>query len=117
MTMLAPVEPAVAVRIDRYGQTGVQYQHPYPLSESYFLVSAKPTPDSLWGIYLVDVFDNMVLIKEEEGQALLEPVPLHKRPKPPAIPERVDLARNDGLVYIPDVYAGPGLSGVPRGAG
>lgn len=93
-----------------------KFLHPYPLSENYFLVAAKPTPESLWGIYLVDVFDNMVLIKEVEGEALLEPIPLRKTAKPPTIPDRVDLTRNDGLVYISDIYAGPGLKGIPRGA-
>ncbi len=42
-----------------------KFLHPYPLSDKYFLVSCKPTPDSLWGIYLVDVFDNMLLLKED----------------------------------------------------
>jgi len=93
-----------------------KFLHPYPLSENYFLAAVKPEPDSLWGIYLVDVFDNMVLIKEIEGEALLEPIPLRKTPKPPVIPDRVDLSRSDGLVYISDIYAGPGLKGIPRGA-
>ena len=44
-----------------------QFLHPFPLSEKYFLVSAKPTPQSLWGVYLVDVFDNMVLLKKARG--------------------------------------------------
>ena len=39
----------------------------------------KPTPQSLWGIYLVDVFDNMTLIAEVEGAALFEPQPLVPR--------------------------------------
>ena len=92
-----------------------QFLHPYPLSEKYFLVSARPTPDSLWGIYLVDVFDNMLLLKEVPGYALFEPVPLEKRPTPPVIPDRVDPQRKDALVYLSDVYAGPGLAGIPRG--
>ncbi|MDD4869183.1 MAG: hypothetical protein PHR77_01385, partial [Kiritimatiellae bacterium] len=50
--------------------------HPHPLSSKYFLVSMKPTLKSLWGIYLVDVFDNMTLIAESKGEALFEPVPL-----------------------------------------
>ena len=37
-----------------------KFLHPYPLSEKYALVSGKPTPESLWGIYLVDVFDNVM---------------------------------------------------------
>jgi formylglycine-generating enzyme required for sulfatase activity len=93
-----------------------KFLHPYPLSENYYLVASKPTRDDLWGIYLVDVFDNMTLIKEVEGQALLEPIPFRKTQKPPVIPERVDLKRDDGLVLITDIYDGPGLAGVPRGA-
>jgi formylglycine-generating enzyme required for sulfatase activity len=108
------VEPIVKdqLTLDSYPK----FLNPYPLSENYFLVSAKPTPESLWGIYLVDVFDNMTLIKEEEGQALMEPIPLRKTPKPPSIPERVDLTRKDGQIYISDIYSGPGLTGIPRGA-
>lgn len=108
------VEPIIEDRLTI--NTYPKFLHPYPLSEDYFLVSAKPTLDSLWGIYLVDVFDNMTLIKEIEGQALLEPVPFRKTPKPLVIPERIDLNRDDATVYLTDVYDGPGLEGVPRGA-
>ena len=92
-----------------------QFLHPYPLGEKYFLVSARPTPDSLWGVYLVDVFDNMLLFKEVPGYALLEPVPVKKQPTPPVIPDRVDPNRKDALVYLSDIYSGPGLKGIPRG--
>ena len=93
-----------------------QFLHPYPLSEKYFLVSARPTPSSLWGIYLVDVFDNMVLIKEQPGYALLEPVLIDKRPVPPVLPDRSDRSRRDALVYLSDIYQGGGLAGIPRGS-
>ncbi len=92
-----------------------QFLHPYPLSEKYFLVSAKPTQHSLWGIYLVDVFDNMLLLCEEPGYAMFEPVPLRETAKPPAIADKVDLGRQDGLVYLNDIYSGSGLRGIPRG--
>ncbi len=92
-----------------------KYLHPYPLSDKYFIVSAKPQPDDLWGIYLVDLFDNMTLIKEVEDYALLDPIPFVPRKKPPVIIDRVDLSRKDALVYLEDIYAGPGLKGVPRG--
>jgi formylglycine-generating enzyme required for sulfatase activity len=92
-----------------------QFLHPYPLSDKYFLVSAKPTPRSLWGIYLVDVFDNMLLLKESPGYALLEPIPIRQTPAPPAVADRVDLTRKDALVYMVDVYRGAGLRGIPRG--
>jgi len=92
-----------------------QFLHPYPLSDKYFLVSMKPDANSLWGIYLADVFDNLVLLREEEGCALLEPVPFRKTRRPPVIADRVDPRRKDAVVYLTDVYAGPGLRGVPRG--
>lgn len=92
-----------------------RFLHPYPLNENYFLVSAQPTPQSSWGIYLVDVFDNFLLLCEEPGYAMLEPIPLQQTPTPPAIPEKVDTRRKDALVYMSDVYHGPGLQGIPRG--
>jgi hypothetical protein len=96
-------------------QTWPKFLHPFPLSDKYFLVSCKPSADAPWGIYLADVFDNLVLICEQPGFALLEPIPLQKTACPPVIPDRVDLTRQDAEVSITDVYAGPGLRGVPRG--
>ena len=93
-----------------------KFLHPWPLSDKYFLVSCKPRPNDLWGIYLVDVFDNITRIKEVEGYALLEPIPVRKIPRPPVIADRVDLDRKDALIYVENVYAGPGLQGVPAGA-
>jgi len=85
------------------------------LSEKHIVVSCKPTPHDLWGIYLVDVFDNMVLIDELEGYALLEPIPFRSREKPPVIPDSIDEDESTAVVYTEDVYKGPGLQGVPRG--
>ena len=92
-----------------------KFLHPYPLSRKYFLVSCKPTPSSLWGVYLVDVFDNMLPLLELPGYALFEPLPFRKTPKPPVIPDKVKLECSDATVFLTDVYAGPGLKGVPRG--
>ncbi|NUQ64638.1 MAG: SUMF1/EgtB/PvdO family nonheme iron enzyme [Pirellulales bacterium] len=89
--------------------------HPYPLSSKYFLVSMKPTERSLWGIYLVDVFDNATLIAEIEDAGLFEPQLLAPRPRPPVIPDRVHLASRTADVHIADIYSGPGLQGVPQG--
>ena len=107
------VEPII-----RDGLTGgswPKFLFPYPLSEKYFLVSMKPNNRSAWGLYLVDVFDNMLLIKEQSEYAMFEPVPLRKTPLPRLIPDRVDPSRKDAIVLISDVYYGPGLAGVPRG--
>ncbi len=108
-----PVEARIEDKLTEHSWP--KFLHPWPLSDKYFLVACKPEPSSLWGIYLVDVFDNMVLIKEEEGFALLEPIPLRKREAPPVLQDRVQPASKDALVYMEDVYSGPGLRGIPRG--
>ncbi len=90
-----------------------KFVHPFPLSDKYFLVAMKPTPNALLGIYLVDVFDNLTLIKELPGNALVEPIPLRKTKRPPIVPDKVDLSKDDALVYISDVLGGKGLEGIP----
>ena len=107
------VEPIIADGLTQ--DSWPKFLHPYPLSQKYFLVSSKPTPTSLWGIYLVDVFDNMLLVAESPAYALLEPVPFRETPSPPVIPDNVDLTRQDAEVYVPDIYIGDGLKGIPRG--
>ncbi len=92
-----------------------KFLHPWPLSEKYFLVACKPAPRAPWGIYLADVFDNLLPLKQLPDFALLEPIPLRKTTRPPVIPERVNPARTDALVVLQDVYSGDGLRGVPRG--
>ncbi len=92
-----------------------KFLHPFPLSEKYFLVSCKPDPDSEWGIFLVDVFDNMLCLKEEPGYALFEPIPFVARPKPPSLPDRINPDLDDAIVYLEDIYKGEGLAGLPRG--
>jgi len=92
-----------------------KFLHPFPLNDQFFLVSCKPEPDAPWGIYLVDVFDNLVPLAQLAEAALFEPIPLRPTPRPPVIPEKVNLARKDALVVIQDIYAGDGLVGVPRG--
>lgn len=92
-----------------------QFLTPYPINEDYFLVSAKLGPDALWGIYMVDRFDNMVLVHNAEGEAYAEPFIIEKRKVPPVIPDKVNLADKNSTVYIADIYEGQGLKGIPRG--
>ncbi|MFH1717828.1 MAG: SUMF1/EgtB/PvdO family nonheme iron enzyme [Planctomycetota bacterium] len=108
------VEPLIEDKLTL--DTWPKFLHPWPLSENYFLVACKPRPQDLWGIYLVDVFDNMVLLKEVEGYALLEPIPIRKIERPPVIPDRIDLGRKDAIVYLENIYKGPGLKDVPTNA-
>ncbi len=107
------VEPVIGDTI--VNNSWPKFLHPQPLSEKYFLVAMKPDLYSLWGIYLVDIFDNLALVKELSDYVLFEPVPLRKTPRPPVIPDRVNPESREAIVYLSDIYAGPGLKGVPRG--
>jgi formylglycine-generating enzyme required for sulfatase activity len=107
------VEPVIQDQL--VNNSWPKFLHPYPLSEKYILVSSKPTAQSKWGIYLVDTFDNMICLLEEDGYAIFEPVPFRSRPKPQVLPDRVRPEMKEGTVILSDVYAGPGLKGVPRG--
>ena len=107
------VEPII--RDQLVNNSWPRFLHPFPLSEKYFLTACKLNKKSPWGVYLVDVFDNIVPICVEEGVAMLEPVPLRKTERPRIIPERVDIKRKDAVVHLSDVYAGGGLKGVARG--
>jgi len=107
------VEPII--RDQLVNNSWPRFLHPYPLSEKYFLTACQLDAKSPWGIYLVDVFDNMVPICVEPGVAMLEPVPLRKTKRPPVIPEKVDMRYKEGVVSLSDVYLGGGLKGVARG--
>ncbi len=108
-----PVPPRIADAL--VNNSWPRFLHPYPLSDKYFLVSCQMTNNSPWALYLVDVFDNMLKILDVPEYAILEPVPLRRLPKPPAIPDRVDTSMKTAVLHLQDVYTGPGLAGVPRG--
>ena len=91
------------------------FLQPYPLNDKYFIVSMKASPNSLWGIYLVDIFGNLTLIEQEEQAAFIEPVLAEATLAPPLIPDRVDMASKTATVFLQDVYEGDGLKGIPKG--
>ncbi|MBP9506311.1 MAG: SUMF1/EgtB/PvdO family nonheme iron enzyme [Bacteroides sp.] len=92
-----------------------QFVKPYPVDNDYFLVSMKHSPTSLWGLYLVDIYDNMTLIAQSEGEGLIHAIPLRKTTIPPAIPDKTKAEEKEATVFIQDIYEGEGLPGVPRG--
>lgn len=106
------VEPVIVDQL--VDNSWPKFLHPYPLSDQYYLAASQTNGGSLWGIYLLDVFDNRVLICELPGNALFEPIPLRKTTRPPVIPDKVDLKRDDAVVYLSDIYQGRGLKDVPK---
>ena len=92
-----------------------QFIKPSPLNDTYFLVAAKLDKNDLWGIYLVDKFDNVTCLHKMEGEGYISPIAVRKTVPPPAIPDRVKLDDKQATVFIQDIYEGEGLKGIPRG--
>jgi formylglycine-generating enzyme required for sulfatase activity len=107
------IEPTI--RDNLTGGDWPQFLHPYPLNEKYYLVAMKRHAKANWGIFLVDVFDNLVPLLQSDRHDFFEPIPVTSRRKPPVIPDRTDLESKTATVYLHDIYAGPGLEDVPRG--
>ncbi len=97
--------------------TGVfpQFIKPFPIDNETMLVTGKMSADGLWGLYLVDTDDNLVLLKEYEGEGMIHATPIRKVVAPPVIPDKIDLSKNEATVFIQDIYEGEGLPNVPRG--
>ena len=92
-----------------------QFVKPIALSDKYFLVAAKLDPQSLWGLYLVDVYDNVTCLMQAEGEGYISPILVKETKTPPSIPDRVKLDQKEATVFIQDIYEGEGLRGIPRG--
>ena len=113
-----------SVKVDQwYARTWPKFLNPVPLAKpetnrgagTYFLVAMQPAAEAAFGIYLIDVFDNIVPLLVDGKYDFFEPLPVVKRDPPPVIPDAVDPSRDESIVYLDDVYAGPGLNDVPRG--
>ncbi len=113
--LIAPVRDTPAVHVDRYGQTGDQFQHPYPLDEAHFLVAMRPDGAKRFGIYLVRADGRRELLANDPSVSCNQPVPLAPRRLPELRPKLVDYRRDEATVYLHDVYQGVGLSGIAEG--
>ncbi len=119
--LIAPVRETKAVRVDAYGQGGEQFQYPYPISETEFLVTYHPDPGGnrkykgTFGIYWMDIDGRRELLAWDEKISCNQPVPLAPRKRPHLRPSQVDWRRQTGVYYVKDVYVGPGLQGIERG--
>jgi hypothetical protein len=99
---------------DTFKKVNPKYEDPYPLSDKYFLCSRMTGNGEQMGIYLIDVFGNEILLHQEEP-GCYDPMPLAAREKPPAIPPRIDLSKDEGRFYVENVYVGTGMERVEPG--
>ena len=97
-------------------QTWPKFHSSRPITDKQYLVSGwMAANEKSFGIYLADRFDNLVLIHKIDNAALFEPIPIMKRDTPRIIPDQTNSGFDDSVVFLQDVYVGPGLQGVPRG--
>ena len=113
--LIAPVRDTPAVKVDAYGQHGDQFQYPYPLSETEFLVTFRTEKAPRFGIYHMAIDGRRELLASDPRISCNQPIPLESRPVPSVQPSRVDYRQKMGTIYLHNVYDGPGLAGVPEG--
>jgi len=108
---------------DRNGSSGHLYTHPYPVSETEFLVSYKVDPGDhyknvadAYSLYLIDTEGNHRLVHKDAELSLWHPRPLTAREVPPEIYSSRDpayAASNEALCIVTNVYEG--MEGVKQG--
>jgi hypothetical protein len=115
--LIAPVRKTEAVRIDAYGQEGDQFQYPYPINESQYIVGFRSEQGNLpyFGLFWMDIDGQRELLTYDPRISSSQPVPLKERPLPHERPNMVDYSKDYGTYYVHDVYEGPGLKGIKRG--
>jgi hypothetical protein len=83
--LIAPLREEPPVRVDRYGQKGIQFQYPYPFNEEHFLVTSDPvnigrrTP---FNLYFMDKDGRREVLAWDEKLDCKQVVPLSPRKKP-----------------------------------
>lgn len=110
---------------------GHYYANPWPLSEAFFLCSWNDrqlpphscmtglndprNPGNAGGIYVRDVFGNLVLLYRDAEITSAYPIPVRPREVPAALPDLVeDETQVEGTFFVHDVHAG--LPAEMRGA-
>jgi len=119
--LIAPVRETIAVKIDKYGQDGDQFQYPYPINENEFIVACCPVISenkkytAPYGIYFSTASGTRELLAFDKNISCNQPIPLNRRKLPPTRPSIVDYNKTTGTYFVQDIYVGPGLEGIARG--
>lgn len=117
---VAPLRIPEPERIDGYGQFDDQFQHPYPLNETDFLVSYTPLGYHIghpmeFGIYWMNVDGGRELLASDATLSCNQPVLLAARKKPFERSSEVDYTKDKGTYYVQNIYEGNGLRGIQPG--
>jgi len=114
--LIAPVRETKAVKVDKYGQDGDQFQYPWALDERTFLVTYKPDRSKRhFAVYWMAEDGRRELLVCDDRISCNQSIPLAPRVKPGVMASPVDYRARTGVYYLQNIYEGPGLAGVPRG--
>ncbi|MGQ9573879.1 MAG: HzsA-related protein [Thermoguttaceae bacterium] len=100
--------------------TSGYYMHPWPLSETTFLVSygafghdygvGQEIDPAGYAIYLIDVYGTKELIYRDPGISSFHPIPLQPRPRPPILPDTTDPSVPYAVLSVQNAAKGaPGI--------
>lgn len=116
VTLVAPVQRLSGlIQIDQYGQSGDQWQYPYPLDDDNYLVTFRPQGQKHFGIYFMNNTGERVCLVSDPHISCNQPVPLISRPLPPQPVYPTDWRKQTSGFIVQDIYRGPGLKGITRG--
>lgn len=119
-----PSKPYLDFKIDVFGQFGPQYANPFALDEENYLCSFCPEGwlppfgpfNPPLGLYYMRPDGARELLAFDDWQSTGQAVPVLARTPPPLRAPAADARKSVGAFILQDVYQGPGLAGVPRGA-
>lgn len=117
---VAPFRKPEAERIDSYGNFSDQFQHPFPMNETEFLISYTPLGYHIghpmeFGIYWMNVDGERELLVSDPKISCNQPVLVAPRKRPFHRSSSVDYRKNEGVYYMQNIYEGNGLKGVKQG--
>ena len=90
------------------------FQNPYPLDETWFLVSYRKNTSSKFAIYLMDVDGNREILASDSNMSVSQPIPLVARYMPTIPAYQADYTLTTGEVTMTTAYFGMGTGDAVR---
>lgn len=117
---VAPVRKPEAVRVDGYGQEGEQFQHPFALNQTDFLISYTPLGYNIgtpieFAIYWMNIDGERELLVADSKISCNQLVLVAPRRRPFQRVNMVDYTKNTGIYYLQNIYEGRSMKGVTPG--
>ena len=87
------------------------FQNPYPINETWFLISYRTGTGEKYGIYLMNLDGDRELIASDASMSVSQPIPLAPRPLPNITAYQVDYTESTAAVTMSNAYYGSGTNG------